>query len=421
MHNISNNQSVLLVNPISSGKNLKKILKEKGYGIIIVYTLSEEILQSDAFGVDVKLLKKEYPIVIFKDTLKKVQNIDFRNKHNIIGVVPASESGVIFAAKLSKIYALTGNAEIDIIKCRDKFSMRKTLSESNLEHPKYARIHNDDDLINFNDSAIKYPAILKPPSSSGTSQVFICNKKDDILKNAKEILNDPNIFGDRNSYILIEEFMEGEEHAVNGFVKNNNVIITDIWRYIKDDGCLSKNVLLLESINNRKFSSAIEYVKKCVKSLGIKRGMFHGEIILNTEKNEPKPMLVELAARMSGLSMIEIIKKVSNFNPYDIHLSAFIDSYKYSIPHDIYLHSNGAIVCVPIKSHGIVDSIVGVDDIKSLKSYDSHSTFIKKGNQVSNTKSLFNLMMTINLINKNRSQLLYDIDRAKNTVKLITK
>ncbi|TEB14259.1 Alanine-anticapsin ligase BacD [Pelotomaculum sp. FP] len=242
------------------------------------------------------------------------------------------------------------------IRVTDKSEMRKVLKDKNIPMPKYFVVTNYVDYIsaskNFTGSFI-----VKPSDSSGSRGVFLVEEVGQLEKAYKHSLSHA-----KNGKILLEEYMNGPEVSVETFSIGgvvNIIAITD-----KKTSGLPHFVELRHSIPSLLGKETLMEIEKvarmAVKSIGIKNGPSHTEIIVTEEG----PKIVEIGARLGG----------DNITTYLVPLSTGISmvdlNIKYALNEEVYIKKTlDKASCIQYISANVgkIKKIIGVDDAKIIK------------------------------------------------------
>jgi len=122
--------------------------------------------------------------------------------------------------------------------------MKAAVANAGLRVAKYARLTegNGGDVITaVKELELEYPVVVKTPRGMSTLDVFICNTEEEAVQHAAEIVRSVGPDGRKTQYALLEEFIGGEEFALNLIASPTTprgVQVSDIWLYhkIKTDG-----------------------------------------------------------------------------------------------------------------------------------------------------------------------------------------
>ncbi len=191
--------------------------------------------------------------------------------------------------------------------------------------------------------------IIKPVNMQGSFGVFKIKKNNFRLiqkfYKSKKIKN-----------FLIENYITGQNYAIESFVLNHKVFSLTISRKIKfNESFIDKKILYLSDIQKFKLKKIIQANKKIVEVLKLKNGLVHAEFKID---NKGKIFLIEIACRGGGSGITsDIIPNMTTFNPskflIDLSTNSLKKNYKVK-KNDIY----GAIFWSAKKKYQLTKKII---------------------------------------------------------------
>ena len=260
------------------------VLKAKQMGIYTVCFAWEE------GAVCRDICDEFYPISITEK--KEILNVCKRIGINGILSI-ASDVAVNTVNFVASRLNLVGNSLSSATLSTNKFKMRNAFYNSGIPVPNFIQL--DAGNLKHEASGLKFPLIVKPVDRSGSRGITVVNEYKELEEAVEYALQESFI-----KRVIIEEFIQGNEISVETISINGHheiVAYTDkitsgfphfveLEHHQPSKYC---NSFLLESIN--------EVVLRGLKSLEIKNGASHCELIL-TKENEV--YLTEIGARMGG-------------------------------------------------------------------------------------------------------------------------
>ncbi|EKD45032.1 MAG: ATP-dependent carboxylate-amine ligase protein [uncultured bacterium] len=148
-------------------------------------------------------------------------------------IIALSEVDILRAARIREKLGIEGQHIESAMAFRDKYKMKQLAEKAGVLTPKYCKVNNTIDLMQFIDQN-KYPVVIKPIAGRGSSSTF-------IVKNATELDKylAQGIFSkfDCTTYLLVEEFIAGDIYHVDGHILNNELSFISASRYINN--CLN--------------------------------------------------------------------------------------------------------------------------------------------------------------------------------------
>ncbi|MBU5294100.1 ATP-grasp domain-containing protein [Anaerosalibacter bizertensis] len=229
------------------------------------------------------------------DIVDEEECLKYAKKMNIDGVITAAtDYGVLTVSYIAEKLGLIGNSYkvCEIIK--NKYLVRKTLAENNVDSvPEFYEIDNIEDIDKIKKD-IKYPVIVKPCDGSGSRGIKRIDYIDDLKFACKKAME-----ASLSKKVLIEHFIEGEEYGVESFVHNSDVHILSIMQktmtkppvYAELGHCSFSGL-------DSKIESEIKYkVSKTIRALGIATGSVNIDLLITKDRDI---YIVDIGARMGG-------------------------------------------------------------------------------------------------------------------------
>ncbi|MBR5913632.1 MAG: ATP-grasp domain-containing protein [Selenomonadaceae bacterium] len=195
---------------------------------------------------------------------------------------------------------------------------------------------------------IKFPLIVKPTDLTGGKGVSVCKNLSELetaFKTAQKVT--------RKTSILLEEFIDGSNHAANFFIQDQKVL-----RAFFDDEQYYRNKYLVSGASSpsslRQFTMAevILYVEKIAKYLKLVDGIFHVQFMVTSDGT---PILIDPCRRAPGDLYVRLVEHSSGFNcAKEIILSE--SGLKVEIGNQL-THRFIARECIMANRCGIIDDI----------------------------------------------------------------
>ena len=271
---------------------------------------------------DLKLITEDYTLITEKDTYE--ETLEMVKEYDPVLILPGNEKGVVLATRLANDLNLLCNSYDNIEAMTLKDKMQERLKENGLRSIRGQVVNSVEEAIEFYDSENLNKVVIKPSYSAGSSSVKICLSKEDMIKNINELFDDYNCFGNENTELLVQEFIEGEEYIVNTVSSEGKHRVTLIWKYSKvktSDGSIIYDIM--ETVDELSLGEAemIEYAYKVADAIGIEYGPIHGEYMID----ENGPVLVEVNCRPCGGTLApEFLDRISGQHETDSILDAYL-------------------------------------------------------------------------------------------------
>lgn len=322
VNNINQNtKTILFIEPYGSTLSLLKRGFEKGYNIII-FTANSELRTVPGH---IMALSK---LIVQVDTANEAQVLDLakqiHNKTGIDAVIPGFEYFVPVAAKLSEYFGLPGIDVATVLNLRDKSLMRKNLECAGINIPRYKIVASYDDLKNAMNS-IGFPAVCKPVDAAGSVLVKKVANNQQAYQAASPILQNENkLWGyELSRSLLYEQYIDGKEYSVEGIISRGKVKHCSITeKFVSDE---SEFIEIGHIVNPPLDINLAMHIKKYVENvisvLKPDNCPFHAELRI---ASNGEPFLMEIAARLPGDKIGDLISLATNNNFFDDIYHAYL-------------------------------------------------------------------------------------------------
>ena len=243
-------------------------------------------------------------------------NLTLAVKKKIDGVISiASEVSVETVAYISENLNLVGNDFNVAILSHNKTKYYNKLQEVGVVVPT-TYLFSVSKLEKFNSKYI----ILKPSKGSGSRGV----KKIELNNFDFDFDLYSNKYLNINEELLMQEYIEGLELTVDGFIYKNNFFLLAVSEQINDDiygdTFSSKLIFPPEWLTQNIFNKIKDICTNIVKGLGIEFGPIHMEFKKN---NKDEFFLIDFSLRGGGFDLFsEIIEKSSGINIVEKYIIA---------------------------------------------------------------------------------------------------
>lgn len=313
------------------------------------HVVGEHVVDRDALDELTATLREEYPEGFF-------------------GLVPWDERHILLAAEIAEALELDWNSRAVIERCRDKSLMKAWLREHGDARINQSRtVTNADEAFAFQEEVGAWPIVVKPSGGAGSMAVFFAHEHGELLYGCQRVLESG--LGE----VLLEEFVGGDEYAVNGVVDHEgDVLITDVWRYDKRDSHGQRN-LYYESIKvcsyEDPFPAIVEYASAVVKAMELKRSPIHMEV----KVDETGPCLIEIGARFAGGNQPVLGSELHRHSLFELAACHYLDDVRVSpadVDFDHYdLMASRILSGIQEVEIPRIEEVQGVDEVRQLPSF----------------------------------------------------
>ncbi|GGV17763.1 ATP-grasp domain-containing protein [Kitasatospora herbaricolor] len=239
-------------------------------------------------------------------------------EHGVDFVVAGAESGVLLADALSAELGTPGNGMTRPASRRDKFAMAAAVKEAGLAAAESLLSASAEETVAWAERLGEWPVVLKPVASAGTDHVFFCDSPQEIRTAHATVLAAVDRYGRRNTQVLAQQFLDGDEYFVNTVSRDGVHHIVEVWRYhdLPKGGGRSippafEHPVPPEDPAARQLG---DYVPKVLDALEIRNGSAHTEVMLTARG----PVLVECGARLGGAHLPDVVNRAIGTDQVDL-------------------------------------------------------------------------------------------------------
>mmetsp|Transcript_54006 Transcript_54006/g.80200 ORF Transcript_54006/g.80200 Transcript_54006/m.80200 type:complete len:554 (-) Transcript_54006:173-1834(-) len=407
--NILQNAIVLLDPRIPDCIHLIEASKKRGLMIMAVlpkpndgtkhisyYPTAEGLLEVGIHQVYEPPMSTKFDIVECASHLKTIES---QQNLRFLGVVPCRELAVDYSDILGALLGLNVVNDLGLSSGRrDKGLMKVAVANAGLRVAKYARLTQGDgkDIITAIEGLeLDYPVVVKTPRGMGTQDVFICENEEDAVAAASKIVRNIGPDGRKTQYALLEEYLGGEEFAVNLLASPTTprgVQVTDIWMYhkINTDGTMVNTYQEMVDPHDKAYASLVKYAEGVCRAVGIKYGMAHCEVKVKFDEKKKvwvDPVMIEIAGRLAGgRKTIMAEATIPRWHPFDAMVDAHC-GFPVRLPPSFSPTKKAVQTYIPFDKNGILKSVEG-DDFERLSTYNAHVMLRKVGDKVERARDL---------------------------------
>lgn len=308
------NKTILFIEPYGAILSLLNRGVTNGFNIILftahrdLRMVPKHILESVQSVIQIDTADETKVLT----TVKELSEVTVIN-----AVIPGFEYFVPIAAKINHYLGLPGIHPAAVMKLRRKDLMRLALQNAGILQPNFFIVDSSKAL----EKAIQkigFPAICKPLDAAGSVNVRKVQNKSEAIFAARRILEGNDILWGHPlaNALLFEEYIAGKEFSVEGIVQNDRVIFFSITeKFVADQLEFIEIGHIVNILMDNKVKKSIEdYVTQVIKALCVNHCPFHAEIRLN---NNGLPVLMEIAARLAGDKIGDLINLARGINYFD--------------------------------------------------------------------------------------------------------
>ncbi|MEU8465337.1 ATP-grasp domain-containing protein [Streptomyces sp. NPDC029003] len=299
-----------------------------------------------------------------------------------VAVVPDSEYGVAFADLLSERLGLATNGTEGSLARRDKYVMVEKIKAAGLRGARQLLIEDSAQLEAWH-RELGGRVVVKPLSSAGSDGIHYCDTPEQAVRAYESLVGTDNLFSERNDLVLAQEYLAGQEFAVNMVSRDGKHHVCDIWTstHITANGVLDLcDGMVLLPYEGERTDRIVEYCEQVLDALDIRHGPAHVQIKLTPSG----PCVIEAAARMGGGSTAHYARTATGESQLNWTADAYVRPERFLARHreryEVKQFVAGAPMISPVE--GTLRSYTGLEELKKLESFVGVREFVRSGDRI---------------------------------------
>jgi hypothetical protein len=296
----------------------------------------------------------------------------------IDGVIAVGDRPTIVAARVMESLGLPGHPSEAAAAARNKQATRQRLSDAGLPVPRFAHYPLSAESAAFADG-VGFPAVVKPLALTGSRGVMRVNDESELVAaiyRLRSLLTSPDVRADRDrahEMVLVEEFIEGSEFAVEGIMNQGALHVLAIFDKPDPlDGPFFEETIYLTPSRAAAVTRAgiVDAVSRAVMALRLYNGPIHAECRVN-----PRGVFVlEVAARPIGGLCARALRFARRDGPAEpvTSLEELLLRHALGEPSTAWQRETAAsgVMMIPIPKRGILRGVFGVDIARAVAGID---------------------------------------------------
>jgi biotin carboxylase len=332
------------------------------------YRAADFVRAAEGLGIDLIVASEQQPPFDMGDRYLQIDCSDpdraaaaiirLGDDAPIDGVVAADDAGVLVAALSGKKLGLRANDPGAAAAARNKAMQRAMMAAAEVPQPRFSVIEPEDDAGRAA-ADVGYPLVVKPLDRSAGQGVIRVDGPEDLSPSLRRV---HDIVG-ASAPILIEEYMPGEEVALEGIVRNGE--LTTLTIFDKPDaaeGPFFPETLL---ITPSRLSEAVQAECRRVASAALRSiGITHGPVHVEMKVHGDTVRVIEVAARSIG----GLCSKSLSFGLLGTTLEALIlrNAIGLDKPELHREQTASGVLMIPIPGAGRFLEIRGLDKVRRI-------------------------------------------------------
>ena len=311
------------------------------------------------------------------------------------GIYCESDSGLADAEKLRALLQVPcADDPIESDARRNKQTMMQVVGEAGLAVPRSERCESLKQALQVAQSLWEQSSskvvVVKPFRGVASESVHLCANTDDVTR-AWTVITDSTVFGAQGKHtsVLVQEFLEGTEYALDVVSRKGEHKIAAVWRYDKRPAngapfCYYQT-RLVDADTDDNVSQICAYTRKALEALGVHYGLSHNEVIVTKDG----PRLVEVNHRQHNMDFLPLVMACIGYNCLDMTLQALLDGEFWdSIPDEPRLRAHGCMVHLVNSASGVLQDLrhlPALEQLESLLHYEIYEPFRLPGTEIEPT------------------------------------
>ena len=288
----------------------------------------------------------------------------------ISGVVSVGDRPVELAARVARALGFPGNPPGAAAASANKLLARAYFEAARLLTPRHFAVGVDADVRDVAARAT-YPAVIKPVGLSGSRGVIRVNSETELVvafERLRELLARPDVRVLRlrsGGTILIEEFLEGPEFAVEGLLTRGSFRVLTIFDkpdplegpFFEETIYVTPSALRIDAAH-----AITTEVERAARALGLWHGPIHAECRLTTRG----VFVLEVAARPIG-GLCSRVLRFGASGQHSFEELLLLHACGERVDHMRRERAAAAVMMVPIPRRGIFKRVDGVENARAVR------------------------------------------------------
>jgi biotin carboxylase len=384
--------SIVVIDPVSSGRRYGREIGEKGFHSIALTTrdrfpgMLDRLHSCEGFNQAIKAYS-------FDEAVEKLSSL------NVKAIIPGSDSALKFTDQLAQHFALVGNPVATRQARANKYAMKQRLRLQGVPATQSVEVSLDQ-MLSGEWASLAFPAVVKPSQGTGSKNVKVCHDRSDVYKAlaAIESANEGHVEEERGA--LIEAFIEGPEYfiATANFGKNKKKKILCFAEYDKisvgNNPSIYKNIRSLPPLNEKAIE-AFAYISQVNEALEADFGINDIEFKVNDKGH----FIIEQNGRLPGANVPSLVEACTGLNCYSLNLDIFLGREMENLA-DVDYSKHFCICCLINTQPGEIKSITGLEAVSKLSSVHDLTLLVKEGEYIEGTQDFLSTWGFVYLVHE---------------------
>lgn len=283
----------------------------------------------------------------------------------IDAILSVDDGGLKTASIASERLGLKHISSKSVSSAQNKIAMRQILEIAGVNQPKSATYRDGDEIEPKLLEVGGFPVVTKPASLSGSIGVIRANSKEELLSAIQKTSQIQQLHGcPKESPLIIEQYIAGDEYAIDTIISNNQMIMSTIFEKPQPliGPYFAETIYVTPPRVNTDTNKAIlESVDNARVALGIDTGPVHCEIRID---DSGSIFIIELAARSIGGKCAAAIPFRNQISLEEVIL---MEATGFDIPPLSFENQASGVFMIPTPKAGMIRAIHGLKEARNVR------------------------------------------------------
>jgi biotin carboxylase len=301
-------------------------------------------------------------------------------------VVAADTPMLMLAAAVARQLGLPHNPPGAVRNATDKARQRQRWAAAGIAQPAFQIVPApaDDETIRQAAAAVGFPCIIKAVSLSASQGVL---RADDPAAAAAAARRIRHVLAAARrpgtEPLLVEQYLPGPELSIDALLTGGGLTVTAIFdKPATPDGPTFEETLLVtpSRLPGPVLAAAIATAGQAARALGLARGPVHAELRIHDHDGQPRPAMLELAARCIGGFCSRALRFPGGTTLEELVLASALGQPAPAVSH--YSTRPAGIYILPVPRPGVLRAVEGRDSAAATPGITGLTITIASGQQV---------------------------------------
>lgn len=227
-------------------------------------------------------------------------------------IICCSDTGLRAVGRCNDVLHLTGISEEAAIVSSNKYLMKEKLQANGVRTAVFFKVSSEEELCSAA-SKIGFPIIIKATDLQGSRGIAIVRDEGALLSSFHEVMSLT-----KQSYCIVEEFLEGKEYGAQSFVYDGEVLFVLPHG---DETIMCKTAVPVGHYMPYEMDSALyddtcKQVRTAINALGLNNCAVNVDLI----EKDGKAYVIELTGRVGANCLPELVGNYFGINYYEMIL-----------------------------------------------------------------------------------------------------